>query len=1128
MDIPPADTPEFDEYALACLAKSSIIATTTVTRITRPLVEHPPVFERDECGAKRRVWGHFVEWTPTFAELPGKTRFLFSRDKDQHIDFKPGMKVSAKKEYIELESYADKVTFMNTNKAHLYEIIKSVDDPTNTFIDIDRHDTKYTWKVVAKAMCAAVDGFLEDTGIAGGLRIEVGRNAQIAESSTPVRTSLHFVLAIAMENASEHMRFTNALRAWVTTRADAFPELMEGDECVIDKGLHNNCRNFRFPYQSKRYAVYSVPFVPVMGSSKLASDHAVVCHVGSPPAVPADINRHLGQVAVLQPRVIPAKHKASPLVMKAARPIAMNELLQKYTDLFNSKAPLVELMQAPMRVKYVTQLEGGVTAYTLDDARCPYAGRKHKSNHVYITSHPHAKKTSSNLDAHKDLHVHCHDPDCRKTYSTPYIVRHSDTLESMLHDDMNPKSMHPQAKNIQWDEDYDEPSMRPLPVRPLVCVRAGMGIGKTKAMHAVVRENCGAATKALIVTFSKSLAMKLRGDFADLEFECYNDVKGDIFSSRVIVCLDSLWRVTTRNFDFVFIDEAVSVFLHFNSPLMTRSSENSALLELLITQSCANVYLVDACIDQTFTKYLADYFGDAKTVKPYWIRNRHVRPSNRVANVLVSRQSGNAIEENQLIVSAIEKVMDLINKGKRVVVCSSTKRFAVALEQYVLNKRAETRMLVYHSDSCESLSDVNDLWRSCDLLIYSPSISAGVSFEREHFDSMVAFLVNSNFTPSVDISLQQLFRVRNLTDGDMSIYVQDSTGNDDLPCTESQVEEMLSKDVSTLNKYCLSSQLSSLAQHKIVGDVVRYDPDRMSYRVIKGIVLMRHRSLVHFVDLLTGSLREDYGMTVTTKALEVKEDTDVDIELLSTCKVSEFPPFKSIENLAMSEDGLEKYKQLCNNGDKLTPVERAEKMLYELAIRLWKIPADKIDKNFYNFFVADQCAFEKYHRAKRYVMMNIAPVAVHRQTLKTKMASIMTCSDSNIEFYKTRLKQHYMRLIAGQTLLSLILKDEQQDELRSKGGVTITIAEVEHGGSRFRMQLGEEELESTLKLFGIKETTTGFISTRKIMKVAFDIDMQRQDKRSNMAGFKKIDMMLTELGFVEAYNPKLLSPIRRG
>jgi Origin of replication binding protein len=1125
LDITPGDALEYDDVAaMVSLANSTIVATTTVTTILRAIPEHPPVWVDGE-----RVWGHFAEWTPRKELLPGVTDFVFSRDKDQKITFVPGMIVSAKKEYIELESFEQKVRFMDTNDGnHTYEVIPTVNQPTYTFFDVDRKDIVYTWKEVSKALIRAVQGFLDDTGIGGGLKIRLGDNAQLSESSTPIRTSIHLVVRLVMRNAAEHHRFTHVLSAWIETRSDAFPELVKGTDCVLDKDLHNNWRNFRFPYQSKKYAQYSVPFRPRLGSSAIASEHAVVKHAQSPAGVPADVFKHMGQVAALQPRTIPAVHKAAPSVRQASRPIAMNELLQKHTDLFNAKQPLVDLLHGPVRVKYITHLEGGVNCFTLDDARCPYAGRKHKSNHIFITSHPRAEKKATNMDAHKDLHVHCHDPDCRATYSVPYIIRHHDTLDVMHHDEMNVRSMHPQASNIQWDEDYDEVDMRPLPVRPLVCVRAGMGVGKTKAMHAVVRQNCGDTTKAMIVTFSKSLALKLRADFKDLGFECYSDRKGDLFGSRIVVCLDSLWRVNTRNFDFVFVDEAVSVFLHFNSPLMSRSSENSALLELLITQSSANVYLVDACIDQTFTKQLADYFGDAKTVQPYWIRNRFVRPSNRVATIKVSHCVGNALAENDLSIAAISKVMALLSAGKRVVVCSSTKRFAVALEQYVLKTRANTRMLVYHSGATESLDDVNDLWRSCDLLVYSPSISAGVSFERKHFDSMVAFLVNSNYTPSVDISLQQLFRVRNLGDGDMNIFVQDSVcRSDDFPCTESSVEKLLNDDISLVNKFYLSSQLSSLAQHKIVGDALRYDPDRMSYRVIKGIILMRHRSLMHYVDLLSGSLREDYGMTVSIEDLPLDASHDLDIATLATCgKMTAFPPFDDLEILALSADGRRRYGLMGHANASLSDVERAEKLLHELAVNMWKVDAIKIDKAFYDDFVATKDAFETFYRAKRFVLMSTQNAVSHRQQLRDKMDAIIGGEDPNIVVYKTKLKQFYTKLISGHALIAAIMTPQQRATLRQLDPVTLEAPSIELAYTAFRDSLESDEKKAMLKLFELTETTGSFIAARKIVHMAFGIDMQRKSKRCTLAAYKVVEVNVEDLRRTrELYQPALLDPL---
>lgn len=46
-------------------------------------------------------------------------------------------------------------------------------------------------------------------------------------------------------------------------------------------------------------------------------------------------------------------------------------------------------------------------------------------------------------------------------------------------------------------------------------------------------------------------------------------------------------------------------------------------------------------------------------------------------------------------------------------------------------------------------------WKKYRILIYSPSVSAGVSFEERHFHVLVGLFSNSmGYTPNVDLCLQ--------------------------------------------------------------------------------------------------------------------------------------------------------------------------------------------------------------------------------------------------------------------------------------------------------------------------------------------------------------------------------------
>jgi hypothetical protein len=87
--------------------------------------------------------------------------------------------------------------------------------------------------------------------------------------------------------------------------------------------------------------------------------------------------------------------------------------------------------------------------------------------------------------------------------------------------------------------------MRELPEGPMVCVLAGMGIGKTVAIKSTLLKTCKPVTKKALVITHRSLAEAFRR-FQELGFVNYQEVTGPINDCKIVVCLDSLYRVTTK------------------------------------------------------------------------------------------------------------------------------------------------------------------------------------------------------------------------------------------------------------------------------------------------------------------------------------------------------------------------------------------------------------------------------------------------------------------------------------------------------------------------------------------------------------------------------------------------------
>jgi hypothetical protein len=142
--------------------------------------------------------------------------------------------------------------------------------------------------------------------------------------------------------------------------------------------------------------------------------------------------------------------------------------------------------------------------------------------------------------------------------------------------------------------------------------------------------------------------------------------------------------------------------------------------------------LVDAALDTTFMANIVDYFGKSKNCKPHWIRSSTSDQATEISNYYYyATQPDDCSVEESLVASAIKRVQNLLDRG--MVVCSSTKSFTELLGRFISDTMKDKRMLVYNSSRCgTSLEDVNNLWIHYDLLVYSPSVSAGVSFTEHH------------------------------------------------------------------------------------------------------------------------------------------------------------------------------------------------------------------------------------------------------------------------------------------------------------------------------------------------------------------------------------------------------------
>ena len=117
-----------------------------------------------------------------------------------------------------------------------------------------------------------------------------------------------------------------------------------------------------------------------------------------------------------------------------------------------------------------------------------------------------------------------------------------------------------------------------------------------------------------------------------------------------------------------------------------------------------------------------------------------------------------------------------------------------------------------------------------------------MSFELEHFDVLYANFVKSMYTPGVEISLQQLFRVCTLNEGTMTIWFSKMGGDAKTP---ESVDCPMFKGLNSKNK-------GSLDHRTPLGRVVA-----------NGVLEMRRRSDSRYKQILEETLQLEHAVVLT-------------------------------------------------------------------------------------------------------------------------------------------------------------------------------------------------------------------------------------------------------------------------
>lgn len=329
---------------------------------------------------------------------------------------------------------------------------------------------------------------------------------------------------------------------------------------------------------------------------------------------------------------------------------------------------------------------------------------------------------------------------------------------------------------------YAEPAMRPYELVPTLAVRAQMKLGKTKALGRYLGAHYpagGLAPRVIrFVTFRQTFSRSLAEAFPD--FTHYSDVAGDLDAvrhPRLIVQVESLHRLRhhPEPVDLVILDEVESILEQFNSGLHRNFNAAFAMFQVML-RSARRVICMDANLgDRTFRTLARMRPGP---VHFHW--NREARAAGD--RYFLTADQG----------AWLERLYEQVRAGRRVVLPTNSLGEAKAFEEALRREFPDKAVRLYSSETAPSekarhFSDVHTHWGGLDVLIFTPTCSAGVSFELPHFDALFAYFCDASC--SVETCRQMLGRVRQLSTREHYVCLR-ATGAS-LPATPEALRRLL-------------------------------------------------------------------------------------------------------------------------------------------------------------------------------------------------------------------------------------------------------------------------------------------------------------------------------------------------
>jgi hypothetical protein len=369
---------------------------------------------------------------------------------------------------------------------------------------------------------------------------------------------------------------------------------------------------------------------------------------------------------------------------------------------------------------------------------CPTSGKLHSSENGFVAVDDHA------------IRLVCR----RHPIGDPSRCRILHRFDNTVVDVPKPIS---EAQTISTTEDYLPEIAATVGSFSTLYLKSDLGSGKSTQIHKWIADNAGGVI--VFVTYRINLAaaiLESSKKFMPAEakpFEKYNDINEDKIPlsehGRIIIQNESLHRlVIDRSVDLVVVDEAMSFVQQATSDLNPSKRGYNRMVFRNLIRNATQAVMTDALLDTTGIESYESFRLDPKRV--VWVNE----PKTPWAPT-VKRYQDPSDWRNSLSAE--------IALGRKIYVSTTCGEHWISALSAIVRKTSPNAKILElwggKEGNEEVVSGINEELIKYDLVIASPCMSAGISFDvKGYFDNVYCFI--GQFGPTAIDVIQSLRRIR--------------------------------------------------------------------------------------------------------------------------------------------------------------------------------------------------------------------------------------------------------------------------------------------------------------------------------------------------------------------------------